>query len=206
MAYGGSGYSWWCGTFDYDYDGGYGDMWDDRLNLPAVDLSSALYPILTFAYRHDSERGYDNTWVEAESLGVFRSLNRGYEGVAPWTDIGMYGYVLSDYDNPFVARFRFLSDVAWSDEDGLYLSEGGAFACDNIKIYDYWTGLVSFYDSGGAATMPIRASFLRTSGTLSTHRFWTSLATAQWSHAPSTSPYTWRFRIPTRAWTTASSS
>jgi hypothetical protein len=147
MAFGGSGYSWWCGTLDYDYDGGYGNMWDDRLNIPEVDLSSAIYAVLTFAYRHDSEYGYDYTWVQAESLGVFKNLNRGFDGVAPWTDIGMYGYVLNPYDNPLVARFRFLSDCAGSDEDGGYLTQGGAFAVDKIKIYDYYTGLVHFYDS-----------------------------------------------------------
>jgi hypothetical protein len=32
MAYGGSGYSYWCGNFDYDADGGYGNGWDDRLD------------------------------------------------------------------------------------------------------------------------------------------------------------------------------
>ena len=29
-------YSWWCGSFDYDADGGYGNGWDDRLSLPPI--------------------------------------------------------------------------------------------------------------------------------------------------------------------------
>jgi hypothetical protein len=70
MAYEGT-YSWWCGTFDYDADGGYGNSWDDRLVIPTVDLTGATYPILTYAFRHDSETGYDYTYVQAESLGVF---------------------------------------------------------------------------------------------------------------------------------------
>jgi hypothetical protein len=85
--------------------------------------------------------------VQAESGGVYVDLNRGYDGQAGWTDIGVYGFVLLPYDNPVRARFRFLSDGAWSDEDGLYLSVGGGFAVDNIKIFDYFGGYEYFYDS-----------------------------------------------------------
>jgi len=147
MAFEGSGYSWWCGTFDYDADGGYGNMWDERLYLPPVDLSTNLYPVLTFAFRHDSEVAYDCTHLQAKEDGIYVNLNYGYEGQLPWTDIGTYGFLLWDYDNPFEARFRFISNERWSDEDGRYLSDGGAFACDNIKIYDYFSGAVHFYDS-----------------------------------------------------------
>jgi len=147
MAYGGAGMSWWCGNFDYDADGGYGNSWDDRLVIPTLDLSAATYPILTYAFRHDSETGYDYTYVQAESLGLFVDLNRGYDGTQPWTDIGLYGFILQTYDNPLNARFRFLSDGAWSDEDGLYLSVGGGFMCDNVKVFDYFGGYVYFYDS-----------------------------------------------------------
>ncbi|MBN2564393.1 MAG: hypothetical protein JXB46_01640, partial [Candidatus Eisenbacteria bacterium] len=146
MAYGDTGYSWWCGTFDYDADGGYGNSWDDRLNIPTTDVTGATYPILTYAFRHDSEPAYDFTYVQAESSGIFVNLNRGYDGAAPWTDLGIYGFVIVSYDNPFVARFRFISDGAYSDEDGDYLSVGGAFMCDNVQIYDYFGGYVYFYD------------------------------------------------------------
>jgi hypothetical protein len=146
MAYEGT-YSWWCGNFDYDTDGGYGNSWDDRLVIPTTDLTTATMPILTYAFRHDSEAGYDYTYVQAESLGVFVDLNRGYDGAAAWTDIGLYGFLLAAYDNPLNARFRFLSDGAWSDQDGLYLSVGGAFMCDIVKVFDYYTGYVYFFDN-----------------------------------------------------------
>ena len=141
-----AGQSWWCGNFDYDADGGYGNSWDDRLVIPTLDLTVATYPILTYAFRHDSETAYDFTYVQAESLGVYTNLNRGYDGTQPWTDIGIYGFVLVTYDDPFNARFRFLSDGAWSDQDGLYASVGGGFAVDNVKVFDYFTGQVFFYD------------------------------------------------------------
>ena len=178
--------SWWCGSFDYDADGGYGNGWDDRLSLPPIyvnpvaveDVSwgvikamyrddapengrartrDPVYPVLTFAYRYDSEIGYDYTYVQAESSGVFVNLNRGYDGRQPWTDIGPYGFELSGYDDPLNVRFRFQSDGAWSDEDGLYLSVGGGFAVDNIKVYDFSTGEVFFYDdaeTGGTSCIP----------------------------------------------------
>jgi hypothetical protein len=178
--------SWWCGSFDYDTDGGYGNGWDDRLSLPPINVNPVVvdnlswgaikamyrddapengpartrdpvFPVLTFAYRHDSEVGYDYTYVQAESSGVFVNLNRGYDGRQPWTDIGPYGFDLSDYDDPLNVRFRFLSDGAWSDEDGLYFSVGGGFAVDNIKVYDFSTGEVLFYDdaeSGSIGCMP----------------------------------------------------
>ena len=170
------GYSWWCGTFDYDANGGYGNGWDDRLVLPPISVNpvvvenvswgeiksryressgrngdndgrDAAMPVLTFAFRHDSEIGYDYTYVQAESMGVYVSLNRGYDGVQDWTDLGHYGFDLSSYDDPLNIRFRFVSDGAWSDEDGDYMSVGGAFHVDNVKVYDFITGDVLFYDS-----------------------------------------------------------
>ncbi len=170
--------SWWCGTFDYDADGGYGNTWDDRLELPPVSVGSSvveeiswgviksLYrdddgsnrppprapergtmPILTFLYRHDSEIGYDYTYVEAGGDGEWSALNNGYDGSSGgWQDIGTYGFELSDYGNPVNVRFRFISDGAFSDEDGLYLSDGGAFGVDNIKIFDFYGGETFFFD------------------------------------------------------------
>ncbi len=150
---------WWCGTFDYDADGGYGNAWDDRLELPAVDVSGATYPVLTFAHYYDSEENYDYTYVQAKQGGVFVDLNDGYDGLIPggaWVDLGAYGYPLDTVDDPVEARFRFISDGAYSDEDGLYESVGGAYHVDNIKIYDFYGGQVYFLDdgSGGGLCTP----------------------------------------------------
>jgi len=157
-------YSWWCGEQNAAFAGGdgYANGWDQRLDIPATDIAGASYPILTYAFRHDSEPGFDFTYVQAESNGVYVDLNRGYDGSSGgWQDIGVFGFVLSTYDNPVTARFRFVSDGAWSDGDGLYDSDGGAFMCDNIKIFDYFGGTVYFYDdceAGGLCTPSIPAS------------------------------------------------
>ncbi len=155
MVYEGT-HSWWCGNFDYDSDGGYGNGWDDRLVIPEVDLSGATYPILTYAFRHDSEVGCDFTYVQAESHGVYVDLTQPYDGAQPWQNIAVYGFIIADHDNPLIARFRFISDGANSDEDGLYVSDGGAFMCDIIKVFDYFGGYTYFYDDaeGGGLCTP----------------------------------------------------
>ena len=168
--------SWWCGTFDYDEDGGYGNRWDQRLVLPPVSLgttaveeatwgsikagfledgaeadssraSRTAWPVLTFAYRHETEPGYDFVWVDVLDGDVWQHLNQGYDGSSGgWQDLGAAGYDLRGFGDPVRARFRFVSDGAWSDEDGVYESVGGAFHVDNIRIYDHLTGEVYFFE------------------------------------------------------------
>jgi hypothetical protein len=168
-------YSWWCGTFDYDADGGYGNSWDDRLELPTVVVEQtvvertswgalkALYleegarrrerpagvlPVLTFSYRYDTEPYFDRVYVQVESAGVWVTLNDdGWDGSSGgWQDLGPEGYQLTDFGNELNVRFRFLSDGEWSDEDGFFTSTGGAVHLDNIVIYDYLTGDAIFSD------------------------------------------------------------
>jgi hypothetical protein len=151
LAYAGQ-YSWWCGSFAYDADGGYGNNWDDRLTCPSTAWTGYTYPVLTFAFRGDSEPGYDYTYVDAESSGVYVHLNRGYDGPHAW---GTAGFYLGNMDDPAECRFRFVSDGAWSDGDGLYMSDAGAFMCDDVMIWDYTTGTTLFYDdveTGGLCT------------------------------------------------------
>jgi len=142
-------YSYWCGELNptFSTHDGYGNSWDQRLDIPPVDLTGATYPVLTFCYRHDSEVGFDFTWVEAESLGTYVNLNAGYDGKSGgWQCLGTYGFTVADYDNPLMARFRFVSDGEWSDEDWLYDSTAGAFHCDEIRVFDFYSGFTFFYD------------------------------------------------------------
>ncbi len=154
--------AWWCGSFDFDSDGGYGDQWDDRLELPPIDVSGAGYPVLTFAHYYHSEPGSDFTYLQVRNGSEFIDLNPGYSGLIPggsWLDLGVYGYVVEGYDHPLKIRFRFLSDGAVSDEDGGFDSTGGAYHIDNIKIFDYYGGETYFLDdveSGGLCYPSIR--------------------------------------------------
>jgi hypothetical protein len=149
--------SYWCGEQNTLYAGGdgYGDRWDERLNLPPVHWDGAIYPVFTFKYRHDSEPAHDFTYVEAESLEVFERMNRGYDGSSGgWQDIGTYGYLILHYDEPFICRFRFVSDLTYSDADGDYDSDAGAFHCDDLEVFDFFRGTTYFFDDAGTTTGP----------------------------------------------------
>jgi hypothetical protein len=103
--------------------------------------------MLTFSYRCDSELDYDFTCVQAESSGTWLDLNDGFTGSSGgWQELGDGGMDLARFGDPIGVRFRFVSDGAWSDEDGLYVSDGGAFHVDNIRVFDFVTGEVYFYD------------------------------------------------------------
>lgn len=154
--------SWYCGDEALTANGGYGNSWDDRLDLPVIDLTGSSFPVWTFAYRYDSEPDYDFAYVQVDSLGTWINLNRGYNGSsAGWQDYGLYGFQLANYGSPLVARYRFSSDGAYSDSDGDYDSDGGAFSVDNIKIFDFMSGTVYFFDdaeTGGLCTPSVPAA------------------------------------------------
>ena len=155
---------WYCGDEGITGDGGYGNSWDDRLEIPATDVTGATYPVLTFAHYFDSEFNYDFTYVQAKQAGAYVDMNSGYNGLiagGAWVDLGAYGFVMTGFDNPIEARFRFVSDGSYSDADGLYMSVAGAYAVDNIKIFDFYGGTVYFLDdvnSGGLCTPAIPGS------------------------------------------------
>ncbi|MBM3307494.1 MAG: hypothetical protein FJY74_04130 [Candidatus Eisenbacteria bacterium] len=153
MAFAGS--SWWCGTFAYDADGGYGNNWFEFLTVPATAIPGGAYGVWTFCYRYDTEPGYDYFNVQAKKGGSYVTLE-AFDGYGAWVDIGLYGYEINNpldpLDLPFQGRFLFTSDGAWSDADGLWLTVGGACAVDNIKVFDFYGSDVYFYDdveSGG---------------------------------------------------------
>ncbi|MBD3347965.1 MAG: hypothetical protein GF400_02065 [Candidatus Eisenbacteria bacterium] len=169
-------YSWWCGEQDPDYSGGdgYGNSWDQKLELPPIELGisavehtswgaiKGMYredaegpperkgqartatPVLSFRYRHDTEAGYDFVYVEVLDGDEWVALNSpGYDGSSGgWQEAP--GFSLDGYGDPVRIRFRFVSDGAWSDADGYYDSDGGAFHVDNIVVHDAVTGEV-FY-------------------------------------------------------------
>ena len=147
MAY--SGNSWWCGTFDYDANGGYGTYWAQYLESPYIDMSApaGAYYVVRYQYRNDTEFGWDFSFCECESSGVFVPLNRGYSGVHPWSFKGHY---IGNKDNPAKIRFAFYSDGGASDEDGDYDSVGGAFAVDEVQVWDNVSGEIFFFDDADA--------------------------------------------------------
>ncbi len=138
-------YSYWCGTFEYDADGGYGNGWHMLLELPEIDLAGATQPRLSFRYRHHSipAAAGDVTRVEVKYLGEYRALAEYLGFSAGWQE--QPALDVQPCDNPLKVRFRLKSNEWQSDEDGSN-TDGGAFHCDEIRVFDWVTGTDYFYD------------------------------------------------------------
>jgi hypothetical protein len=141
-------YSYWCGTFEYDANGGYGEGWNGILELPEIDIPAGRYPpMITFKFRICTDEFPsipDRAWLEVLYLGEYRLLME-YAGTAcSWQSQGPM--FLEPYDNPLKMRFRFRSGGDRSDQDGYYDSDGGAFHVDELRVYELGTGVDYFYD------------------------------------------------------------
>ncbi len=130
-------YALWCGRSEVcgwaDPDG-YGNNWRQYavLDLSAHPVSSEL--VIDFAYRSDFE-GDDWDWFEVrvDSAGVWKTVymdntaeDRTYRELSitvPASDFG---------GGATRVGFYFESDTAWSDQDGLFVSDLGAVWIDNI--------------------------------------------------------------------------
>ncbi|MCK4537818.1 MAG: T9SS type A sorting domain-containing protein [Candidatus Krumholzibacteria bacterium] len=127
-----------CGWSDSP---GYGNKWRQMLTTGAFPIAG----MLTFSYKgyFDSEPDYDQTFVE---------YDRG-DGV--WEELAMYGGqvdTVATHTMPLsqVAtklRFHFVSDGAWSDQDGLWDTDG-ACIIDDILVVD-GTGQINAEDWEG---------------------------------------------------------
>ena len=108
---------------------GYGNGWDQRLTTAAFSFSGAI----SFSYHivWDSEPEYDFTFVEYDAGG------RNWQSIASYDGQG------SKVESHFLPlslaqtklRFRFAADGAWSDQDGLWNTDGGCIV-DSIRLAD----------------------------------------------------------------------
>lgn len=143
-AYGGSGYSWWCGLNDpcLATPPGYGNGWKDYLQH-SFDLTGATGKVtFSYYYKYDIEWGYDFLYVDISDDGgsTWTKLKEytdkpGGGGGKPvdWTSdsIDLTGYAGKN----ILLRFRFNSDDSYSDEDGIFNSDGAVYI-DEIKLED----------------------------------------------------------------------
>ncbi len=147
--------SMWCGvaaTSAAPFCGwatlpGYGDDWFQMLQSSPFGGDSV---VVSYKIFWDSEAAYDASFVEwshnggaswsafpvTDTLSAQPGLYDG-RGLAPYMT-ETFGDRLTGGNGTIVVRFRFASDGAWSDEDGLYPSDG-AVTVDDITLTT-WSG------------------------------------------------------------------
>jgi hypothetical protein len=130
-------YSMWCGTL-FDGDPGYGNGWNQNLVFThqVADNTDASSIAWTMAVQNDTEPGYDYTYVEWNQGGTWQQLAQ-YDDNRDFAFNESFTYAVEDYvgsDNDEIQlRVRFASDGAWSDEDGLWETQG-AVQIDDIVV------------------------------------------------------------------------
>ncbi len=130
--------SMWCGarpnTTDrylcswYDAPG-YGNGWNQWLTTNALSFTGAIF--LSYHIVWDSEPDYDYTRVE------YDAGNGSWQEVIAYTGTGdtVASHFLAIPQARTKLRFHFTSDGAWSDQDGLFNSDGGCVV-DNVRVTD----------------------------------------------------------------------
>jgi hypothetical protein len=148
--------SMWCGKdastavpyCGYRYLPGYGNGWDQILESSAVGGDSIRLQYNVF---WDSEPGYDGTVVEYTFDGVtwysFAITDTLSARAGIYDGISLTPYITETVTNDIPgipagtvqARFRFNADGAWSDEDGLWPTDG-AILVDDITLQTWLDG------------------------------------------------------------------
>jgi hypothetical protein len=143
--------SMWCGcrpgTNEYMCSWmmppGYGNNWSQFLNCDEFPFTG----VVTFSYHgyFDSEPGYDFTHVEYDAGGGNWVELAVYDGAVD--TIASHEILLATVKTKL--RFHFTSDGAWSDQDGLWNTDGG-FIVDTLLITDAG-GQIDYEDFEGCA-------------------------------------------------------
>jgi len=134
-------YSYWCGTY---YDGGtnpgYGNDWNQIVQYTHVVANPGAASTVnwTAVVQNDTEPAYDFTYLEWNRGGAWQVLNTGgYDGNRTYNPNFTWTVNPADYvgsgGNEIQLRIRFTSDGAWSDEDGLWATNG-ACQVDDIQV------------------------------------------------------------------------
>jgi len=129
--------SMWCGTL-FDDGPGYGNNWDQWLEFThsAANPSAVSNVHWTGILRTDIELVYDALHLEVNRGGQWESLV-SYDGRSEETIDEIFMIAPGDYTgethDEINLRIRFISDGAFSDEDGLFQSEGAAWV-DELAI------------------------------------------------------------------------
>jgi hypothetical protein len=133
---------------------GYGNNWNQFLRTRCLNTTGDV--VVDYLISWHSENGYDYTYLEYRDCddpgsGILYAVE-GWDGMGS----GVYSTVIADslMDGDALVRFRFYSDLVYSDEDGLWDSDGGVIL-DSLTVSDA-AGVVlpteTFEDEGVGAT------------------------------------------------------
>ncbi len=151
--------SMWCGArpdasslllCGYGSLPGYGNNWDQYLCSPCFIVSGAVE--LTYYVAWDSEPGYDQTTIEVDNCddnwtAIASTANaRNGDVYDNFSAVRFDTVAVSDtlHSGSVRIRFSFNSDGGWSDQDGIWNTDG-AIILDSMTVIDN-TGIISFED------------------------------------------------------------
>jgi hypothetical protein len=154
-------YSAWCGDASFvscgetDPDaGGYGNRWDEILEWRGAVTNPALATNLTITatVNHDSEPGYDYSYVSVVQGGATNNLWSA-DGAAQAVPLNLVtAYLPVEYEglgqNEIVVQFRFTSDGGWSDEDCGFATAGAIQVDDVVISLDNGLGYSHDFEDG----------------------------------------------------------
>ncbi|MCK4775720.1 MAG: hypothetical protein KAT30_13065, partial [Candidatus Krumholzibacteria bacterium] len=111
---------------------GYGNNWDQAF-CTSTCLNVSGNVVLDYLVSYDTEGSYDFAYVEYDVCDDQWVEITSYDGTGNATAAD----TLFDaaHDGSVRLRFRFASDAVWSDEDGLWPSDG-ALIIDNVTVSD----------------------------------------------------------------------
>jgi hypothetical protein len=151
--------SMWCGArpdagsmvlCGYAVLPGYGNGWTQIFCSDCFTVSGNVN--LSFLVAWDSEPGWDQSFIEYSLcddtwIPISSAVNSGNGGLYDGTSLAVVDSVViasGDHSGSVQIRFKFAADGAWSDEDGLWNTDG-AIIVDSLVVND-GTGQLSYED------------------------------------------------------------
>lgn len=154
--------SLWCGArpdsassllCDYAALPGYGNHWDQGWCFDCIEVPDTEAVSIDYIISWDTEPGYDYVYVEYATKSTCDSLQsiddiyyRDWVELCKLDNIGMKQLrsdtIPAGHRGAVKIRFHFISDIAWSDEDGIWGTDG-AVIVDSVTVrsasvlYDY---------------------------------------------------------------------
>ncbi len=160
-------YSAWCGENLLscgagDVAGGYANLYNEMLEWrgAVADNGQGCTVTVAAALRHDTEPGYDFTYLSCEKADA------GIVDLASWDGAGLeavdlsVSYAPADYlgagADEVVVLFRVTSDGGWSDGDCAYPSHGACQLDDVVITLTNGTGYATDFEDGTLGAFTVR--------------------------------------------------